>query len=230
MVVIIVLIFLNKSKLENGYKSIKEIFSQKEEREAIPKTFTEVKQENKSSETEKPVEEKMEEKGKESEEQEYKRINVKIVDICSGKLDMVFTVSEGVRQCLNIMQPYFIILEKNSTHIQTSFYNVTGFYETYELNESKPIFFLFVEDLRNVEEPKKFYLWGESSFYFGDPETQIVWMSDESGILKISKIMAILPLYVKENISIENWSEIRVYMETSKEIYYLGSLWFSIKK
>jgi hypothetical protein len=156
-----------------------------------------------------------------------KVLTLEITDICDGKLENAFTVSEGMMQCLNQKSPYYIVLEKNSTGFATSFYNVTGFNETFDLNSTSPIFFVFAEDVASVKESiQSFYIEGSPDFYLGDYDLHTIWERDQNQDLYIAKIIVALPLYVK-NTTIPNgeWSELKFYLNTSDKNYYLGNLW-----
>jgi len=160
-----------------------------------------------------------------------KALTLEIIDICSGKFEEVFVVSEGMRYCLNQKYPYYIILEKNSTHLHTSFYNTSGFNETYELNESVLMFYIFVEDVASVSTIiQSFYIEGDINFYLGNYDLHTIWERDASGNLAISKMIVALPLNVKNTVSTDNeWKEIKFYLNIPDKTYYLGNLWVLVK-
>ncbi|MEM7825088.1 MAG: hypothetical protein QXO27_03905 [Candidatus Aenigmatarchaeota archaeon] len=78
-----------------------------------------------------------------------KTVTLEIFDICTGKIDVNAQLLEGLQWCLNRKYPYYIILEKNTTHIKTSFYD-GGFNETYEMSNSTLIFRFFAQDVSLV--------------------------------------------------------------------------------
>ncbi|MEM5853554.1 MAG: hypothetical protein QXG39_03015 [Candidatus Aenigmatarchaeota archaeon] len=162
-------------------------------------------------------------------EQAAKTITLEITDICSGKLDL-FTVSEGATKCLNKKYPYWIILEKNSTHLKTSFYGLNEFEESYELNETTLIFYIFAEDIATVShEIQSFILEGSQDFSLGQYYVHTVWERDPSGRFIISKMIGILPLKVNSNISSSDWKELKFYLVTSERTYFLGNLFIFVK-
>ena len=117
-----------------------------------------------------------------------KPLTLKIVDICSGKFKNVYSISEGTRKCLNAPSPYNILIEKNSTHLMTSVLNENGFNETFEINDTVLIYFLFAEDVATIsKEIDKIYLEGSNYFFLGNYELQTIWKANSSGNLYISK-------------------------------------------
>ncbi|MEM5878886.1 MAG: hypothetical protein QXU74_00105 [Candidatus Aenigmatarchaeota archaeon] len=162
--------------------------------------------------------------------QAAKAITLEITDICSGKLDL-FTISEGATKCLNRKYPYQIILEKNSTHLTTSFYGLSGFEESYELNETILLFFIFAEDVASVShEIQSFSLEGSQDFSLGQYYLHTIWERDAAGNLVISKMIAILPLQVNGNIMSSDWKELKFYLNIPNKTYYLGNLWVLVKE
>jgi len=151
-----------------------------------------------------------------------KPLTLKIVDICSGKLENVFSISEGTRKCLNAPSPYSILLEKNSTHFKTSILNENGFNETFEINDTILIYFLFAEDVATIsKEIEKIYLDGSDYFFLGNYELQTIWEADSSGNLYISKMVVVLPLYVKKEVGNGNYT-LTFYLSVLNRTFYLG--------
>ena len=158
-----------------------------------------------------------------------KPLTLKIYDICSGKLENVFSISEGTRKCLNSPSPYDILLERNSTHIITSILNENGFNETFEINDSVLIYFLFAEDVATIsKEIDKIYLDGSEYFYLGNYELQTIWEVDSSGNLYISKMIVILPLYVNKEV-IDGEYLLTFYLSTQNKSFYLGDIKIIVK-
>jgi len=151
-----------------------------------------------------------------------KPLTLKIVDICSGKFENVFSISEGTRKCLNAPSPYNILIEKNSTHFKASILNENGFDETFEINDSVLIYFLFAEDVATIsKEIEKIYLEGSDYFFLGNYELQTIWEADSSGNLYISKMIVVLPLYVKKEIEAGNYT-LTFYLSALNRAFYLG--------
>jgi len=153
-----------------------------------------------------------------------KPLTLKIYDICSGKLENVFSISEGTRKCLNSPSPYDILLEKNSTHIITSILNENGFNETFEINDTVLIYFLFAEDVATIsKEIDKIYLDVSEHFYLGNYELQTIWEADSYGNLYISKMIVILPLYVKKDVEDGDYT-LTFYLNALNKDFYLGKM------
>jgi len=153
-----------------------------------------------------------------------KPLTLKIYDICSGKLENVFSISEGTRKCLNSPSPYDILLEKNSTHIITSILNENSLNETFEINDTVLIYFLFAEDVSTIsKEIDKIYLDGSEYFYLGNYELQTIWEADSYGNLYISKMIVILPLYVKKDVEDGNYT-LTFYLNALNKDFYLGKM------
>jgi hypothetical protein len=158
-----------------------------------------------------------------------KPLTLKIVDICSGKLENVFSISEGTRKCLNAPSPYNILIEKNSTHLKTSILNENGFNETFEINDTVLIYFLFAEDVATIsKEIEKIYLEGSDYFFLGNYELQTIWEADSSGNLYISKMIVVLPLYVKKEVESGNYT-LTFYLSALNRTFYLGEIKITVK-
>jgi hypothetical protein len=159
-----------------------------------------------------------------------KPLTLKIVDICSGKFENVYSISEGTRKCLNAPSPYNILIEKNSTHFKTSILNENGFNETFEINDSVLIYFLFAEDVATIsKEIEKIYLEGSDYFFLGNYELQTIWEADSSGNLYISKMIVVLPLYVKKEIEAGNYT-LTFYLSALNRTFYLGGTTIFVKR
>jgi len=153
-----------------------------------------------------------------------KPLTLKIVDICSGKFENVFSISEGTRKCLNAPSPYNILIEKNSTHFKTSILNENGFDETFEINDTVLIYFLFAEDVATIsKEIEKIYLEGSDYFFLGNYELQTIWEADSSGNLYISKMIVVLPLYVKKEIEAGNY-KLEFYLHALNKTFQIGEI------
>jgi hypothetical protein len=153
-----------------------------------------------------------------------KPLTLKIVDICSGKFENVYSISEGTRKCLNAPSPYNILIEKNSTHFKTSILNENGFNETFEINDSVLIYFLFAEDVATIsKEIEKIYLEGSEYFFLGNYELQTIWEADSSGNLYISKMIVVLPLYVKKEVESGNY-KLEFYLHALNKTFQIGEI------
>jgi hypothetical protein len=160
-----------------------------------------------------------------------KVVTLEIFDICSGKLEPGATTTEGIFWCLNQKYPYYIILEKNETHIKTSFYGNIGFNETYEISDEIKIFYIYVQDIATVgADIKAIEFYGNISNYFniGNYTQQTIWLPSAGG-LSLYKMVAAIPLYTASTIpSTENWEKLDFYLKTSWGNYFIGDLWFYV--
>jgi hypothetical protein len=243
--IFLISIFLKRGQLENVYSELNKIFRPAGEKNLTQpgSTTTLAGGENETNATGGAglPSEKTSQPGNAtegvSEQQELvnvsKALTLEIIDICSGNLENSTSISEGgISKCLNRKYPYYIVLEKNSTHFQTSFYNISGFNETYAINESILIYFVFVEDVASVSTfIQSFQIQGSTYFYFGGYTLYTTWKEDASGNLFISKMTVALPLYVKRDVPATNeWNELKFYLNIPNKNYYLGDLWVLVKE
>ena len=155
---------------------------------------------------------------------------LKIVDICSGKLENVFSISEGTRKCLNSPSPYDILLEKNSTHIMTNILNYGGFNETFEMSDATLIYFLFIEDIKTISSDiENVHIEGSNFFFLGDYEIQTIWETSSAGNLNISKMILILPLYIKGEIDTDRTYNLTFYLSLKDKNLYVGEMRVAIR-
>ena len=166
----------------------------------------------------------------ESEKESYiKPLTLKIIDICSGKLIEVFSISEGTRKCLNAPSPYNVLIEKNSTHILASILNENGFNETFEINDTVLIYFLFAEDVSTIsKEIDSIYLEGSEYFFLGDYELHTIWERDSSGNLHVSKMIVVIPLYINKEVESKEYT-LTFYLSALNKSFYLGSVKITVK-
>lgn len=151
-------------------------------------------------------------------------LTLEIVDICSGKLESVFTVSEGVRRCANQKYPYYIEITKNSSNMTTKLLGDNGFIELFDINYSGPIYYLFVEDVASVSNIiESFSMEGSKDFYLGDHDLHTIWERSQTGNLYISKIIAILPLYIEKNATTSSQKELKIYLNIPNKTFYVGN-------
>ncbi len=160
----------------------------------------------------------------EIEEQKEIEVDAKIVDICSGKLKEIKSVTEGLQVCLNKEAPYYIILERNSTHLKTSFY-YGGFNQTFNFTNDTLIFYVFIENLKE-EEPyiEGFIASGNASSFIslGEPYYAYSWEKIEGKLVK-KRVMAILPIFVKYNFEVNRkWNDLIVSLRINRKLYQIG--------
>jgi len=163
-----------------------------------------------------------------------KVITLEIIDLCEGKMGEVTAVSEGMSFCLNQKYPYYLVFQLNESNLTTWVYNVSGFEESYNLENETIIYYLFVEDVSTVtREIEQFYMiTNAKGFYLGNYTLHTIWYSDlTTGEMVIVKMIAALPLNVdKSSIQkTEGWEEIKFYLKTALKDFYLGNLFVEIK-
>jgi|GEM_PF-5487775 hypothetical protein len=162
----------------------------------------------------------------ESEKTFEKVVTLRIIDVCSGKLENVFQFSEGVQACLNEKSPYHFELIPNSSHLILNFSVLSNVYE-FE-NDSRILHFV-VEDLNTVSnQTPYFYLSETQNFYLGNHTLHYIWIK-QADQLKIWKILAVLPLYFKKD-WVDEQNEIKVFARLEAKDYLLGSFYPEIKK
>ncbi len=158
-------------------------------------------------------------------------ISLKIFDICSGRLEDIFSVAEGVRVCANREPPYHLNFTVNETNLTMVLEEDPGFRESYNFTNDTLVLFIFVGDIASVsKEVKHFYLETEASesFYLGDYDLHTI-MENVGGELEVTKMVAALSLYLKYPAVSLNSTEIKFFLETPERSYYLGSLWARIR-
>jgi hypothetical protein len=234
LVVILVLIavFLFLPLREEFRESVLKHFQipERESRNESLTTTTTYKQEfNQTNESNYPEEQPTIPSGAPTGKEAERALTLELIDICSGKLDL-FTVSEGATNCLNKKPPYYVVLEKNSTHLKVSLQN-ESFEEVYELNSTSPILFIFAEDVASVShEIESFTIEGSTEFHLGEYYLHTIWEKDASGNLAISKMIVALSLYVDSDIAPSNeWKELKFYLKIPDKTYYLGNLFVLVK-
>lgn len=168
-----------------------------------------------------------------TEEINYTKLEtLNIFDICSATNETYTHFAEGgVKWCLNQPYPYYMVIERNETHLKTSFYGNIGFNETYLLEDNTAIARLYVEDISGVEELIQ-GLSSESSISdfmaLGEYSFDTIWQS-VGGELKIVKEILSFPLILKRNIQVSSdWNRIDFYVVTEIKNYYLGSMYIFI--
>ncbi len=236
LIFLAILFYLQSLGVKLPEFSLKLIEKNKIKKVSSPKNLT--SEENKTEEIPlPPIEEANIPKERPQETQEEisknvsKVISLKITDICSAKMEEITSITEGLTSCLNKEAPYFIVFEKNSTHLKFYLYN-ESFGEAYNLSNEVLIFYLVVEDISSIEEEMQdFYLEGEFKDYFriGNYSKNVVKIS-EGGVWKITKILAILPIYAKSDIaSTSEWKKLNFYLRTFTKDYFVGNIWIFVK-
>lgn len=155
--------------------------------------------------------------GLEEEPQSYTKVPyLEIFDIC---------IRAG---CMEQKAPYYIVLDKNETHLILSFYG-TGLNETHVLSDSISISNVFVQDLATLpEEVEGIEIYGALKDYFSLSYTIESVLEGRVKGVQAGKEMMIITLNVDKNIVSTEWSAIKFYLRTAKDFYYLGDIFFFI--
>lgn len=159
--------------------------------------------------------------------------DLKIFDICSGKIEVSVQLIEGLEWCLNKEYPYNIILEKSPTSMKTNFYD-GGFNETYSLSESFTVFRFFAQDVAIAGSSiQSIEMYGPLKDYFliGNYTTDDVWMRNpQTGQSEIIKTVISVPLSVSQNIpTTDSWKNLNFYIKTaSGNDFYIGTVWIYV--
>ncbi len=161
-------------------------------------------------------------------------VSLEIFDLCSGKrLNESFSLSEGgTAKCLNQKPPYFVLIEKNSTHISTSIINVTFFNDVYEANDTWIlVYYLYIQDIYSVaNDLEEIYFLPPSNYLkLGNYTKHIIW-ERENGQLIPTKMIAIVPFYVNKNITITQWTTYNFYVRASSKDYSVGNISIMVKE
>ncbi len=155
-------------------------------------------------------------------------LTLDVFGICSGKTDISADKFDDSSSCfVKDILPYYVILEKTNTTINTSFYEGIGFDETYEMSDYVGIFRLFAKDLSNLEGSVKVVkAYGPMADYFELGDYVIEDISTSSG--GVERVVS-FPLYVKGDIpETVDWSYLGFYIYMTKDIYYIGDFWFYV--
>jgi hypothetical protein len=142
-----------------------------------------------------------------------------VFSLCSARVDPNSSFIDSQLCIIKDVLPYYIILDQNSTHIKTSFYEGIGFNETYDKLNPTAIFRLFIRTTGTEGSLQSIQFYGPYSNYFsiGDYIVTGDW---------ITTVISINP-----DIPVNwDWTYVKFYMETTKVIYYLGDIWFFIAK
>lgn len=157
---------------------------------------------------------------------------LEIFDICAG--DTAPGDYPEIIDCLKMKSPYYVILEKSTSDIKTSFYGGIGFSKTYSLSDSVLIFQIFVRDTRTLSEGiESIEMYGSIKPYFSMGSYSIITiLQEEEDILTIQKTMKdvgvlSVPLYVNENLpTFDDWEKLSFYLKTSQNLHHVGDVWF----
>lgn len=146
---------------------------------------------------------------------------LEIFDICS--------INTG---CVDEKVPYYMILDKNDTHLEVSFYEGIGFNDVLKLLDSTSFANLFIQDLATLpEETETVEIYGALGKYFsiGNYNIQSVLEGRAKGVQPTKQIM-IATLNVDKNIEeTSEWSQVKFYLKSSENLYYVGDIWFFVK-
>jgi|GEM_PF-5949573 len=160
-----------------------------------------------------------------------RKINLEIFDICSGKMEESETIGEGgIKVCLNEKPPYYIILKKFDSFLNTSFYEGKGFEETYNFTQPVTIFYIFIQDLLTVPGWEGFEIFGDLKDHFslGDYHLINIW-EPSAQEFNVTKQIVSLPLIAHPSIQkTGNWSSLEFYLKKDLDLYYIGKLWLFV--
>ncbi len=140
---------------------------------------------------------------------------VEVFGLCSADIPANSSFFYTSTSCIiKDILPYYIILEKNETHVKTSFYENIGFNKTYNLTNPTAIFRVFIRALEIEGKMERIEAYGALSDYFSlkDFKTEENWIT--------------ALLLMNREISFKDWSSLRIYLKTTEKTYYLGDIWF----
>ncbi|MEM5874959.1 MAG: hypothetical protein QXW01_02095 [Candidatus Aenigmatarchaeota archaeon] len=156
---------------------------------------------------------------------------LKFVGICSGKFFDVISVAEGMTKCINKESPYDILIDMGNESINFSLIDFSDFKESYTLNDTVLIFYLFAEDVSTVSEMiDSFFLTGSNFIDIGEYTLHTVWKYDKNGNLVIDKMIVALPIIIHPYEALQGDYLLKFYMNALNRSFYLGEVKIKIKK
>ena len=145
-------------------------------------------------------------------------ISIEVFGFCSANVGPESSSLESSEFCIiKDILPYYLVLERNSTHMKTSFYENIGFNETYDISIPVTIFRVFISTAGMEGNIQSIEAYGPLREYFslGSYTVDGDWMS--------------LPLSINPAVPISNdWTYLNFYVTTTNYIYSIGDVWFLI--
>lgn len=145
------------------------------------------------------------------------QVSLEISNICSST-----PLFEGIVLCANQPSPYYIVIQNDSSTINTTFYNITGFNQTLSFGGNVLLFNIYMQDLSTLNSGiQNITISGNISSLFSTESYSVTYSSDTA--------IALVPLYLDSNmLSPADWSNLDFNVSTSQKNYFVGTLWFKI--
>ncbi len=154
-------------------------------------------------------------------------VMLEIFEICAGDMPDEVNIFENSSEfCLNKKNPYYIILDKNSTHLKTNFSGTSGFNRTYDIYPSVRAFIIYIRDLNTLGTGLSGF--PDEIIFTGSMRDYVSVSSFEQGTFG-STAYASVPLNIASSIpATAQWENLKVYLNTPLGEYFIGDIWLFV--